>query len=431
MVLCYPSGSQLTLHGPSQFVIGSGQRGELKYGIASLSSDSYAYPFNLNTPLGELSINDAHAGLRITQQGLQEIHSLRGNINLTKKITQQTRTIRQGRAIAFQDNHPTKPSPSDALFSQSPSDHPSRALPYHHWSCDQITNGRLAGAGSELTSIAEVQDWSQVKKAPMQLVLKQQKKSEDAVIVESTQPQPLSAEVIMKRTFSKMVPPVQQTQDWIVPGVFGQAIHFPRNETFVSTRVTGIAGHQARTVAFWIKFPKPEAARCLRSIISWGSLKAGGKWQIRINHNADDGPLGAIRTACSYGFRIGSTDLRDGKWHHVVSVMIGGENADAATHIHHYVDGVLEKEGGAMSHRINTKVDPIRYFPVMFGLNLNTYSQRDVNIKDFFIERQTSGRRIETLRSCLDEIYIFQGALLPYEIQELKNNNKPPTQYTK
>ncbi len=60
------------------------------------------------------------------------------------------------------------------------------------------------------------------------------------------------------------------------------------------------------------------------------------------NRNPDDGPIGAIRTDFSGGHAMGTTPLRDGRWHHLSVIFVPGEDRDAPVHVKQYVDGRLE-----------------------------------------------------------------------------------------
>jgi hypothetical protein len=63
--------------------------------------------------------------------------------------------------------------------------------------------------------------------------------------------------------------------------------------------------------------------------------------------------VGALRTECSGGYIIGSTDLRDDQWHHVASVL---ESTGSPTigDITLYVDGVAEDISGSQAVDVNT-----------------------------------------------------------------------------
>ena len=198
--------------------------------------------------------------------------------------------------------------------------------------------------------------------------------------------------------------------------MFGEALHFSGNGAFAATNFEGISGAQARTITCWIKLP-PNEKRSAPSIISWGEHKRGRHWQVSINHAARFGALGAIRTDFSSGYVTGSTDLRDGRWHHITSVYIGGNSSDIAAHIRHYVDGKLEV------------VSAIKNIPVEIDTATDSNRASD-NLKIGFRKRRNEPAG--TLHGAIDELYIFDAAILPSQITNLKDFNlpdDPQTQY--
>ncbi|MGH7957854.1 MAG: hypothetical protein ACREH8_12730 [Opitutaceae bacterium] len=83
--------------------------------------------------------------------------------------------------------------------------------------------------------------------------------------------------------------------------------------------VSGISSNRPRTVAFWVKVA--EDAQSLDTwMIGWGTdLPKLGRRPVHIgwNRRPAEGPLGALRTDFGGGHAIGTTNLRDGTWHHV------------------------------------------------------------------------------------------------------------------
>ena len=60
------------------------------------------------------------------------------------------------------------------------------------------------------------------------------------------------------------------------------------------------------------------------------------------NRHPMEGPLGAIRTDFSGGHAMGTTSLRDGRWHHVSVIFLIGDDPDMPVQVKQYVDGRLE-----------------------------------------------------------------------------------------
>ena len=98
----------------------------------------------------------------------------------------------------------------------------------------------------------------------------------------------------------------------------------------------GILGTQNRSVMAWVK------TTGFGDWISWGQNTNTQKWIGRINDNANNGAVGALRTECSGGYIISTTVVNDGEWHHLAAVL---ESAGSPTveDITMYVDGVQEE----------------------------------------------------------------------------------------
>ena len=189
-----------------------------------------------------------------------------------------------------------------------------------------------------------------------------------------------------------------------VEGAYGYALDFDGKNDYAVSDFKGISGSRARTVSFWLRIPKNADAGDNYSFVSWGnSMDKGQKWQIGWNRRGDDGARGAIRTEFKQGYVIGETDLRDGRWHHIVSLFIGGDNADVATHVRHYVDGRLEAVSGFRTEKVSTNIDAVNSKPVSFGRKMD-------GPKSF-------------LKATMDEIYIIDAAITPRQVRRLMENN--------
>jgi hypothetical protein len=165
-------------------------------------------------------------------------------------------------------------------------------------------------------------------------------------------------------------------------GRVGSGLVFRSGESVVSAMPSSIALDGPHTLACWVKLePRSrtagEAAEAT-TLLSLGSGDAstddpsdGGGWRIRCNDRAADGPLGALRIETGEGFIIGTTDLRDGRWHHVVSRFAGRQEgqADVATHVRLFVDGELEPIGACHHQAIGGQ--EVDSGPVFLGLGID------------------------------------------------------------
>lgn len=182
-----------------------------------------------------------------------------------------------------------------------------------------------------------------------------------------------------------------------VPGKFGSALSFAPNQGHLKTSWPGINSNRPRTITCWIKCP-PQVP--LGSIVKWGvPLISSSKWRICLHPKlrGEEGVRGALRTEFGNGYVIGTTDLRDDRWHHVVSVYDGSSFGSEHT-IRLYVDGRPEKISSSLENDISTILDDPRSEPCHIGAQFN---------------------------GLIDELWIYEGVLPREAIGELLNS-KPP-----
>ncbi|MHC4434204.1 MAG: LamG domain-containing protein, partial [Planctomycetota bacterium] len=170
-----------------------------------------------------------------------------------------------------------------------------------------------------------------------------------------------------------------------VAGKFGGALEFAgvSGQRVEMEGYEGILGTQNRSVMAWVK------TTGFGDWISWGQNTNTQKWIGRINDNASNGAVGALRTECSGGYTISTTVVNDGEWHHLAAVL---ESAGSPTveNIRMYVDGVQE----AISN-----VNPVA---------IDTVGGRNVWIAD--------GHHDRPLPSVIDDVRIYNHAMTEAEI---------------
>lgn len=202
-----------------------------------------------------------------------------------------------------------------------------------------------------------------------------------------------------------------EAQAQSIKGKFGRALRFNGQGSYLSTQFPGISGTSERTVACWVRIPKNSQPQHAYSIFSWGEPQShtGTKWQIAWNRGTDNtGTYGAIRTEFGGGFVIGSTNLRDGRWHHITSVYLGELDGDVATQVLHYIDGKLESATASKHQKINTRTSNLK--------NSLAYIGRRLENDEFFT----------SFKGDIDELHVFPAALTPHQIQALYRHNQTP-----
>ncbi len=109
---------------------------------------------------------------------------------------------------------------------------------------------------------------------------------------------------------------------------------------------TGVTGTNSRTVELWVKTSNTG------TLTMWGANTIRQKFGIRIN-NGSYGAPGVIKAEVNSGYKIGSTDLRDGEWHHVAVTFFNDGTPNIADSII-YVDGELEIISDSLPMDVNT-----------------------------------------------------------------------------
>jgi hypothetical protein len=170
-----------------------------------------------------------------------------------------------------------------------------------------------------------------------------------------------------------------------VAGKYGGALEFAgiNGQRVEMEGYEGILGTQNRTVMAWIK------TTGYGDWISWGQNVNTQKWIGRVNDNAGNGTVGALRTECSGGSIIGNTVITDGDWHHVTS-LLESTGSPIIEDITMFVDGVQETISG---------VRPI---------GIDTVGGRNVWIGD--------GHHDRPLPSVIDDVRLYNHAMTQAEI---------------
>jgi hypothetical protein len=203
----------------------------------------------------------------------------------------------------------------------------------------------------------------------------------------------------------------------VVKGIRGNGLYFDGVGAFAETEYRGVGGGNARTICFWIKVPEDFSKKQGFGVISWGQAHQkrppGTVWQVSVNPWERDGPLGRIRVGVYHGAVVGTTDLRDGKWHHVGIVLFGGSRPDVGTHVMFYIDGKMEKISGRLLREVRTEVDAADH-GIWLGRNLTYWDGGN--------EADKWGR---FFRGELDEVFVSERALPQEEIIRLMNSGIP------
>ncbi|MFC4992631.1 LamG-like jellyroll fold domain-containing protein [Rubritalea tangerina] len=177
----------------------------------------------------------------------------------------------------------------------------------------------------------------------------------------------------------------------------GSATHFSPNGGHMLTNWPGIGADRPRTISAWIKIP-PHTPKHDNAIAEWGITTPNAdttKW--RVNINPASNKRGALRTEFGQGYVIGTTDLRDGKWHHITSVYDGSGYGSRDT-IKLYVNGKPEPISQAKPNIIRTNLSSAHSTTCRVGKNFH---------------------------GAIKDLYIFSGVLPPEAIAKQATQHLP------
>jgi hypothetical protein len=369
--ITFDCGATVLLQGDSSLILTSATWARLENGKATVTIPQQARGFILETPSTLLSQRNSRFGVAVDQDGSAEVHVLDGRVELNGKWgdlaslmlakNRPARVNRDGILLAGEryrpDQFPVRPPATPELLPKW----------FLHWTFDTAATTRDTFRESGLRPPG-------LPTYPAEVRLTGDKASVS-----------------------------------LIPGRFGNAVQLNGQEAFLATAFPGIAGNDPRSIAFWIRLPQNSSEIFAYSILSWGSPSAGNKWQIGWNTGTDNrGTRGAILTEVQGGYKVGSTNLLDGRWHHVAIVFLGGPGAATDGHLRHYVDGRLEQTTAVKSHPISTSISGPKALPLSIGRRI----EADTNFRTF--------------KGDLDELYILPTALTPEQIQALHLANQPP-----
>jgi hypothetical protein len=360
------NGVRLILEAPIELHIESVDLVRVNRGSLVARVPKPAIGFTVLTPSSEVVDLGTEFGISVDDTGASEVHVLEGEVKARPLQQKEFANLLKDEGMAIGENQQVMMIKSDpARFRRSlpgrSADHPE----YLHWSCD---------SGSELVEC------------------------DGTGIAGTFYPGQLMA-------LNNGDGPLYQN------GQFGEALYFNGKDAYVKTEYPGIGGNNPRTVAFWAKVPKEFSIRNGYGMLGWGLMEPGHAWQISPNPTEKEGPLGRLRIGTVDAPVIGTTDLRDGRWHHVAIVMYGGDEVDLSTHVLLYVDGKLEKTSRKSIVRVETQLDHEKSRPLMMGRNMG-------------FSNDSKRVRYQFFKGWLDEIFVFDTALEQEKIQRLMAVNQ-------
>ncbi len=366
--LKFAQGATVIVEGPADFEVRGPQHAYLRQGRAVTRLPQGTKGFVLDSPRGRLVDQGTEFGVSVGPSGDTEVHVLEGKVEAVPSNRGETMqlTVNQGARMTTQRIEAIAADAAGFITDLPP---PALGeIGYLHWSFDEgrgdVSVNRGAGLGT---------------------------------------PQ--------ARALLKTFPEGGEGPRWIA-GQVGAGLALDGENDFVECEFPGIAGGEPRTVAFWVKVPRDSRVDQGYGIVNWGTNKPGLAWQISVNPNPAEGPLGRLRLGVHQSFVVGTTDLRDDRWHHCAVVMYGGHRPDAGTHILLYLDGELEPAARKAVGEIRTEITGADAHNMWLGRNLS------------YRGPEQGGGLGRFFRGGVDEIFVFNAALDQEQIRSVMKHGR-------
>lgn len=317
LVLAFNSGATVTVEGPSELSIESGNRLFLKSGSLVAEVPDKAHGFTVNTPRLNAVDLGTRFGLRVEEDGTSDLHVMEGTVAASRTTGNTVATIiREGSAIR-----------ADAR-TRSP-------LEPVEYAGDTFLMHIGTKAGDRPALRYEFDE------------------SGGSVIEDSG---------VSRRFDVTLVPPGELDRSpRRTVGRKGGGLVFKPGENIEIDLPQEFQLGEPHTIALWLRLPATSGTVAPDHILEYGSPAHHG-WKISANVDEEHGVRGAMRIDCGDGRIVGSTDLADGNWHHIAYRYLGGR--DFVSRIHLFVDGNQETisyanssfapEGGAERLRIGS-----------------------------------------------------------------------------
>lgn len=164
------------------------------------------------------------------------------------------------------------------------------------------------------------------------------------------------------------------------------------NDEVVITGYKGVIGTASRSVSLWMRGDQNPLDKAL---VSWGTNSPGEKFIFRCQET--NGTPSTLRVEVNGGYAVGSTNILDSAWHHVV-MTLEDDGSPNVNEVDLYVDGVQETLSSSSNEPINTT------------------TTLDVTIGNDHSDREFDGN--------IDDVRIFDKALSAEEIAEIYSQGR-------
>ena len=304
--ITFDSGAVVLLEGPAAFGIESAWNATLHRGVLTVNVPPQAVGFRVSNPAVEVVDMGTEFSMVADGQDAAEVFVLAGAVEAVPAgdEEQESLLLRANESRRFARTGITRTADHEQMFARFRApvslNSPNDAIRYVYWSFDALKGGILPARA--------------IGFSPHEYDL-----------------------ALLKHT------PAAIAATWGM-GFRGRRLCFDGKQV-AKAEFPGLSGGFTRTIAFWVKVPDDAPLASSYSMVAWraDSDKLGSRpVHVGWNRNPTEGPLGAIRTDFSGGHAMGTTPLRDGRWHHVSVVFVTGADPEAPVQVKQYVDGRLE-----------------------------------------------------------------------------------------
>ncbi|WAC21827.1 FecR domain-containing protein [Luteolibacter sp. SL250] len=362
------NGAKVILEGPFDVEMKGRMDMKLNVGRLAVKCPPSARGFTVETHEGKVVDLGTEFGMRASGDGTTEVHVLTGMVTMNPANRGKI-SLFEGDALRVERGSTSLGSADASAFITRIPAQSEREGGYVHWSFDEGAGEAGADSGRYLAM------------------------GSDAAMK-------LRSDVSNAFGFGIGTPPA-----WI-DGVKGKALSFDGVGSFAESGYPGIEGALPRTVAMWIRLPEGDLSAG-QGILSWGSATEYGVWQIAVDWSKH-GTKGKLRIGTYGGRVVGTTDLCDGKWHHIAVVLGPGSRPEVPGNVLFYVDGNLEPISQREDFRVETNVRNAES-----GVILGRHSVPVPGLRNFY-------------HGAMDEVFIFDRALVQKEIQHLMKHHEAP-----
>jgi hypothetical protein len=356
--ITFDSGALIVVEGPASVDLDSAWQATLRRGTLKANIPQEAVGFRVSNPSVDVVDLGTEFSMTADEDGSAEVFVLNGQVEVEPRLAANTpgkkilMKEKQSRRFAMTGVSDVRDSDQKfvKLAKRVTLDLPKRPASYVHWSFDKAADGGFLGE--------------------------------------------LLGPVLKHGALNLAVSPGSLTE-----GKFDRALAVD-SATGGQIAISALGMRTVKTVAFWVRLPEEASAADGSTFVRFSSVELG--W----NRNPSDGAKGALRIGNSKGHAVGSTSLRDGRWHHVAAVISTPPASQAKPsrwQAKLYVDGRLDAWTGK---------HPIRKGQAAPAFPADLLSLGGIGDDKGF-------------RGELDELYVSDRALTPMEIRSLMRLNKP------